>query len=90
MGTGPAECEWRAGALELVEDVYISSARFIPRTGAADSIDVRQRCDTAAPPFVSWNAWIGLVIGAGRCMTVIPLCEACLILGRSWQTLPRF
>ena len=52
--------------------------------GVAYFIDVRQRRDTAAPSFGSWNAWIGLVIGARRCMAVIPLGVACLILGRSW------
>ena len=55
-----------------------------------DIIDIRQRRDTAAPPFGSWNAWIGLVIGASRCMPVIPLGGACLILDRSWQALAGF
>ena len=54
------------------------------------SIDVRHRRDTAAPPFGSWKAWIGLVIGASRCMHVIPLGRASLIFGRSWQTLASF
>ena len=55
-----------------------------------DSIDVRQRRDTAAPPFGLWNPWIGLAIGASRCMAVIPMCVSSLILGRSWQTLAGF
>ena len=63
-----------------------------PQAGAADLIDVRlcQRRDTAGPPFGSWNAWIGLVIGASRCMAVISLGVPCLILGRSLQTLAWF
>ena len=43
-------------------------------------MDVRHRCDTAAPPFGSWSAWIVLVIGASRYIAVIPLRGACLIL----------
>ena len=53
-------------------------------------IDVRRRRDTAAPPFGSWSAWIGLVFGASRYMVVIPLGGARLVLGRSWQTLASF
>ena len=46
---------------------------------------------TPPPPrFGSWNAWIGLVIGASRCMAVIPLGATSLILGRSLQTLAGF
>ena len=59
----------------------------MPPGHVADSIDVRQRRDTAAPPFGSWNAWIGLVVGGSRCVPVIPLGGACQILGRSWKTL---
>ena len=53
-------------------------------------IDVRHRRDTASPPFGSWNAWIGLVVGASRYMGVVPLGGASLILCRSWQTLAIF
>ena len=53
-------------------------------------IDVRHRLDTAALPFGSWRAWIVLVIRPSRCMAVIPLGGAGLILGRSLQTLAGF
>ena len=50
-------------------------------------IDVRHRRDTAAPPFGSRSAWIVLVFGASRYMAAILSGGACLILGRSRQTL---
>ena len=47
--TGPAESTGRAEALELVKDVKVRSARFVPGTGAADSIGPCLAADTAVP-----------------------------------------
>ena len=61
-------CRVCGSSWSLPERRCIFSTLRLSRGAAADFIDVRQARDTAAPPFGSWNAWIGLVIGASRCM----------------------
>ena len=41
LGTGPAECAGRAETFELVKDVDVRLARFVPGTGAVDAIAPR-------------------------------------------------
>ena len=80
---GPAECAGRAEALELASSQMFVQHASSPE-GAAESVDVRQRRETAAPPFGSWSAWIGLVIGAIRCMAIIPVGSG---ISNLWQVL---